>query len=102
MVAVMTLSIQEGSQDADSMDKVSNTSQPEIDEEGYTIRKMTTPKDDESSDSSSDSDSDGDDRRRNKLTVKQPDIRLYLSLGLGSITVRCFCPSALSLRCMRY
>lgn len=50
------------------MDKVSNASQPEIDEDGYTIRKDTAPKDDESSDSSSDSDSD-DDRKRNKIKV---------------------------------
>ena len=57
--------------DADSMDKVSNTSntsQPEVDEDGYIIRK-DKPAKDEYSDSSSDSDSDSEDRRKNKFKV---------------------------------
>ena len=51
------------------MDKVSNTSAPEVDEEGYTIRKESKTKEDDSWDSSSDSGSDSDDKRHSKLKV---------------------------------
>lgn len=56
--------------DTDSMDKVSNTSQPEVDEEGYTVRKERPVKEDDSWDSSSDSGSDNEDKTRSKLKVR--------------------------------
>lgn len=61
--------IQDTNSNADA-DKISNTSQPEVDEEGFSIPKANAVKEDDSWDSSSDSGSDNEEKtRRSKLKV---------------------------------
>lgn len=71
------------SKDGDSLDTQSKSSLPEVDDDGYTIRKDETPKEEDSWDSDTDSGSDGE-RSRTKIKVEIKPIDRGSNSGGGS------------------